>query len=308
MRVNLPEFKDRKELFSYLKSNRKQILAQKCSMPIKSDDGDNEPFIYGALAIKANNTEKIGAKKDSKAALKVVSKEDLNDDEIEVDVITNMAGWCDSYMDVLIPDCWKRTISEKGASNKQLIYHLKNHGEYWNGYTTDSIIGGNVKMSSKYLDLSMFNIESDIEQGQALIGSSIVKKKYDNKCFHLYSDDEIKQHSIGLRYLKIHLCMNSDDDEHQYEKENWDKYIGFVINKEKVEGRGYFFAVTEIKLLEYSAVLYGANELTTVQSTGKSSGQPSKDINHEPSKDIQEDEAKKANAKLKERKDYLLNR
>jgi len=278
MRVLVPENLKGNALFSYLKTNRKQIIAQKCSAPIKTDDDQSylETFNHGCLSIKTNNEQKLG----SKVNKSIISKmDDMNDDEVQVDVIANMAGYCDSYMDVLIPDCWQRTISEKGASNKQLIYHLKNHQ-----YSTDSIVGGNVQMASKYIDLNVFNLESDLKQGQALIGSSIVKKKYDSKCYHLYCDDEVKQHSIGLRYIKISLCMNSKEEEHQYEKENWDKYIKYVINKDKVEGRGYFWAVTEIKLLEYSTVLYGANELTTVHGSNKD--EPSKDI-HEPSKDIQ---------------------
>lgn len=276
MRVLIPEHLKGKELFNYLKKNRKEIIVQKCSTPHKSDE-----FEYGCIELKANSKDKIG----QKVSKTISVKEDLADDEIQVDAIANMAGWCDSYMDVLIPDCWNRTISERGASNKQLIYHLKNHGDRWNGYRTDDIIGGNVQMSSKYIDLNVFNIDSDLKQGQALIGSSLVKKKYDSKCYHLYCDDEVKQHSIGLRYLKISLCMNSEEEEYQYEKENWDKYYKYVINKDKVDGRGYFWAVTEIKLLEYSAVLYGANELTTVQ--GSSKQEPSKDILEEPSKDIQ---------------------
>lgn len=268
MRVLIPEFKSRPELFAHLKSNRKSLIAQKSSSQITSD-----VFDYGAISLAAKDVSFIG----KSVTKSVQAKEDLGTDEIQVDVVTNMAGWCDSYMDVLIPDCWDKTIKEKGASNKQLIYHLKNHVS-----STDAIIGGDVKMSSKYIDLAQFNIESDISQGQALIGSSIVKKKYDAKCYHLYSDDEIKQHSIGLRYIQIMLCMNSDDDEYKYEKENWDKYYKYVINKNKVDGRGYFWAVTEIKLLEYSAVLYGANELTTVQSTGKS--EPSKDTLIDPLK------------------------
>lgn len=286
MRVAIPENLVQKELFNYLKSNRKLIIAQKCSTPHKSDE-----FDFGAIELRANAKEKIGAKVSKSFAL----KDDLMDDEVGVDIVTNMAGWCDSYMDVLIPDCWDRTIAEKGASNKQLIYHLKNHGDVWNGYTTDHIIGSNVQMSSKWIDLSQFNIESDIKQGQALIGSSIVKKKYDSKCFHLYSDDEIKQHSIGLRYIKIFLCMNSNEEEHTYEKENWDKYYKYVINKDKVDGRGYFWAVTEIKLFEYSAVLFGANELTTVQATSKT--EPLKGIQDEPSEDIL----------LQAKREYLLN-
>lgn len=273
MRVAIKDFKTKGDLFAYLKANRKSLIKQKCSAPIKSDN-----FDYGCIEIKANSREKIG-KGVSKS---IVLKEELGDDEIQVDAIANMAGWCDSHMDVLIPDSWKTTISEKGASGKQLIYHLKNHD-----YTTDAIVGGNVTMRSEYLDLSIFNLNSKLKKGQALIGSSLVKKKYDKKAFELYSDDEIKQHSIGLRYIRIFLCINSNDEDHKQEKDNWDKYIKHVINKDKVEDKGFFWAVTEIKLFEYSAVLFGSNELTTVIEESKS--EPSKDTStkdlDEPSED-----------------------
>lgn len=253
MRVVIPEFKNKKQLFAYLKENKKQLLKQKCATPIKSD-----VFDFGCIEIKINDPEKV-----SGLVKKTVTKlDELKDDELQVSAIANMAGWCDSHMDVLIPDSWAETIKEKGASNKQLIYHLKNHN-----YTTDAIIGGNIQMRSEWLDLSIFNIESDLKQGQALIGDSLVKKDYDKKCFKLYRDDEIKQHSIGLRYIRLYLCLDSEDEDNVVEKENWNKYYPFVINKNKVDDKGYFWAVTEIKLLEYSAVLFGSNELTTVQST-----------------------------------------
>ena len=276
MRVKIPEFQKKNDLFAYLKSNRKDLIAKKRSTPIRSD-----VFDYGCTKITAKDLAFIGKNvKKSKPTLKVEGDDSLGKGEIGVDVITNMAGWCDSYMDVLIPDCWNKTISERGASGKQLIYHLKNHGDYWDGYTTDHVIGGNVQMSSKWVDLAQFNIESDLTQGQALIGSSVVKEKYDEKCFYLYSDDEVKQHSIGLRYIQLELCINSEEDEYRTEKENWEKFYKYVINKAKVDGRGFFWAVPEIKLLEYSAVLYGANELTTVQSTSKT--EPLKDTPKEP--------------------------
>jgi hypothetical protein len=43
---------------------------------------------------------------------------------------------------------------------------------------------------------------SDIKKAQALMMSSTVCKKYDEKAFYLYEDHEIKQHSIGLQYVK----------------------------------------------------------------------------------------------------------
>lgn len=279
MRVVLPKFKNNKEAFVYLKTNKDRLLTQKCQAPIKT-----EVFDYGCLSIKAKDKKSIG-----KGVTKQVGEnENLNDNELEVDAIANMAGWCDSFMDVLIPDNWKETIRVKGASGKQLIYHLKNHH-----YSTDAIVGGEVKMRSEWLNLSIFNIEeTDLKQGQALIGNSIVKRKYDSKTYELYADDEVKQHSIGLRYIRLFLCINDDDDDFVIEKEHWDKYYKFVINKDKVDNKGFFWAVTEIKLLEYSAVLFGANELTTVQSTSKKIEPPESTPKQKSSEDTSKEAAK----------------
>jgi hypothetical protein len=42
----------------------------------------------------------------------------------------------------------------------------------------------------------------------------------------------------------------------------WNKYFAQAINKDVATSCGYFWVVYEIKLLEVSAVLWGANELT----------------------------------------------
>ena len=266
MRVAIPEFDTKKELFAYLKSNQKDIISEKKRMPIKADNCS-----YGCTEIKVNDKSKIG-----KDVVKMTGQDSsLKEGEAAVKVVGNMHGWCDSYMDVLIKGSADKTIKDKGASNKQLLYHLKNHE-----HTTDGIVGGNVSASVEEMSLKDFNIETDLDTAEALIVSSIVKKKYDSKAYHLYLDDEIKQHSIGLKYIKIYMCVNSDEDEYGFEKENWDKYYKQVINKNKVDDKGFFWAVVEYKLLENSCVLYGANELTPVTEVSK---------NIEPSDNVKED-------------------
>lgn len=273
MRVGIPEFADKKQLFSYLKSNEKDLIFKKKSMPIKSEVVPE--LAYGCVGITAKTKDKVG-----KSVTKMVGEDsNLKDGELKADVLANMAGWCDSYDDVLIPKCYNKTISSVGASNKQLIYHLKNHF-----HSTDGIVGGNVMMSTRDIDLSIFNLKTDLKTSEGLIGSSVVRKKYCLKTYDLYLDDEIKQHSIGLQYVKIYLCINSEDEEYKEELSNYNKYYKYIINKEKVDKQGFFWAVTEIKLLEYSAVLWGASELTTVQETSKNI-EPSEDLDtqkHEP--------------------------
>ena len=210
-------------------------------MPIKSD-----LFDWGCLPVN----EKQTLKEDGTA---------LMPNEIEVNAIANLSGWCDSYMDVMIKDSWKKTIQDKS-----IVYHLKNHR-----YSTDDIVGKNPELYTKNFDVSYFGITSDVSKAQALMMRSIVSKEYDEKTYFLYRDNQIKQHSIGLRYIQIKLCIDSDIEDDKVYKENWDKYYSSVINKDLVDKYGYFFAVVEAKILENSCVLFGANENTGVYSTSE---------------------------------------
>ena len=71
---------------------------------------------------------------------------------------------------------------------------------------------------------------------------------------------KINQHSIGLMYISLGLCINNKD--YLPEFELWGKYYDKVINKDVVDEAGYFWIVPEIKVLENSCVLFGSNELT----------------------------------------------
>lgn len=241
MRVVIPEFKTKSEAFVYLKANEKSIIKTKTSMPIKSDI-----YEYGCLPVNQKQT----IKEDGEL---------LNPNEIEVNAIANLSGWCDSYMDVMIKDNWKKTITDKS-----IVYHLKNHK-----YSTDDIVGKDPELYTKLFDLAYFGIESDVTKAQALMMRSVVTKEYDEKTFYLYRDNQIKQHSIGLRYIIIKLCIDSPEEEDKQYKEQWDKFYPQVINKDKVDAKGYFWAVVESKILENSCVLFGANEHTGVLSTSK---------------------------------------
>lgn len=241
MRVKIPALADKTATFAYLRKNVSQIIAQKKSLPIKSDI-----FDWGCLPV---NT-KSQIKEDGSM---------LGPDEIEVNAIANLSGWCDSYMDVMIKDNWNKTISDKA-----IVYHLKNHE-----YSTDDIVGKNPELYTKIMPMEYFGIKSDVQKAQALMMRSVVPRSYDSKTFLLYQDGQIKQHSIGLRYLQIALCLNSSLEEDVSYKKSWDKYYHIVINKDVVDNYGYFFAVIESQILENSAVLFGANTNTGVYSTSE---------------------------------------
>lgn len=271
MRVKIPEFGERKDLFAYLRKNADKIIGQKKSMSIKSDDLE---FGYSVISAKKRFGAKANVPKDPVA--------EEFDGELPVEVIANMAGWCDSYMDVMIKDNWNKSISDLGASGQKLVYHLKDHGTNYQ-YTTDSIVGKQVELFTQMVDLSIFNFKSDIKKAQALMMRSLVCEDYDEKVYNLYEDGEVKQHSIGLKYIKLYLCIDSVEPEDTMYKENWDKYYSSVINKDLVDSKGYFWAVVEAAILEVSVVLFGANILTPVTSTGL----PEADTENEPPKSTQ---------------------
>jgi hypothetical protein len=271
--VPIPEFSTKADMFSYLRKNADKIIAQKKAFPTTSDDLE---FGY-SISTPVKTEKPAGATKEAGT-----TEDDSIDGELPVDIISNMSGWCDSHMDVMIKDNWNKSINDTGASGQKLIYHMKNHGTFYQ-YTTDAIIGKDPVLYTKTIDLTRFSFSSDIKKAQALMMSSTVMKEYDEKCYYLYRDKQIKQHSIGLQYIKIYLCIDSTEEEDAMYKENWDKYYPQVINKDKVDSKGYFWAVTESRILEVSAVLFGSNELTPVDSTGKSTPfQPSADTEEKP--------------------------
>lgn len=276
MKNLVPKFGSKDELFSFLRTNKSKLIAQKKAMPTTSD---NLEFGYSkslpAVAFKTKHVSRKAASADG--------ADDPETEEIAVDIIANMSGWCDSQRDVMIKDSWTKSINDVGASGQKLIYHLKNHGG-----TLDDIIGRDPSLYTKDLDLSMFNFTSDIKKAQALMMSSTVCEDYDCKVYNLYEDQQIKQHSIGLQYVRILLCLDSKNEEDAEEKKNWDKYYPQVINKDAVDEFGYFWAVTECKIFEVSAVLFGANILTPVYSIS----QPSDDTEEQPPKGTATPESK----------------
>lgn len=263
MRVSIPEFATKKDLFDYLKSNEKELISQKKCLPIKSEasNGGCESISYAKLE---GSTKSEG--------FKALEDTELKAGEIRVKAFANTIGWCDSHMDVLIRDSALKTINDKGASNQVLFYHLKDHE-----HSTEGIIGRDAKASLEDVSLGRFNIDSDIKTTQVIMGSSIVSKDYDKKAYLLYSDNQIKQHSIGLQYVKLYLCIDSEEAEDAVYKDNWEKYYNQVINKDKVDSAGFFWAVTQIRLLEFSAVLFGSNVLSPTEEVSKTSSEPLKD-------------------------------
>ena len=83
MRVTIPSFSTKKELFSYLKINSKDIISNKSMLKVESDS-----FDYGCVEIQSNDKSLIG-----ESVVKMTGQDiSLKDGEVKVKVIANMHG------------------------------------------------------------------------------------------------------------------------------------------------------------------------------------------------------------------------
>lgn len=241
MRVDIPIFETKNELFAYLKENKRTLISKKKSMPIFTDTVKASPLPIHtkhlkATAVKADNSEAV----------------EIDKGRLRVRVVANAHNMIDSHMDVLLTDSAKKTLKER----KGLIPHLKDHI-----HQTSAEIGEVVDITLEDVLLSELGYNS-AGKTQCVIFTTDIIKEFCEKSFARYKNKRANQHSIGLQYVKLYLCINSDEPEYTAEKENFDKYYSQVINKEVADEMGYFWAVTEYKLIENSMVLFGSNPYT----------------------------------------------
>jgi|SRR6185437_4674543 len=240
-----------KPLFDYLKTNKEALIAEKKSIVKHADPFSWSPEISRMKITKDGSIIKADATGDGDLDGDADGGTMIPDDEsVHVTVVANTANWCDSQLDVLIPDCWKSSIKQR----KGMIPHLHDHI-----HQIEAKIGEVAKIYSKDMKLTDLGLNQS-GTTQVLIFETDVMASYNEKIFNQYKLGKINQHSIGLQYVKISLCINDKDSEKEYDF--WNKYYPQIINKDVVDARGYFWVVTEIKLLENSCVLFGSNELT----------------------------------------------
>ena len=202
---------------------------------------------------------------------KAVAGEVSNDaNSVRVKVVANTANFCDSHMDVLLADCWAKSIKER----KGMIPHLHDHI-----HRLDAKVGDVVNIYSQEMSLSELGINKT-GSTQSLIFETDIKREYNEHIFKQYKAGRINQHSIGLQYVKLGLAVNDEESTAEYEL--WNKYIDQVINKEYVESKGFFWVVPEIKLFENSAVLFGSNSLTPTLDVKTTDIEPFDDTQNQP--------------------------
>ena len=228
--TDLSKFTTKDELFSFLKENKEALIAEK-KFELKKADA----FHTNAW---------ISHKSDSQKAINAT-------DKLGVRVVINTTNLMDSHDDVHIDGLWNKTITEK----KQL-YLLQEHKMSFDHIISSEINPAIMNMSWKDLG---YNMEG---QTQALIFDAQIEHKRNPFMFDQYKNGYVSNHSVGMRYVKLYLAINDTRSEYATEKDVWDKYYTMIANKEVADEKGYFWAVTEAKLVEGSAVPMGSNFAT----------------------------------------------
>jgi len=224
------------ELWKYSKDNKSFLIAQKKSATKMCDSTIyiSETFSKEGEAIKNNE---VTAEMDFKS--------------IKVKSVINTTGLLDSHNDVHIKGLWKKSISEVKS-----LYLLQEHK-----MTFSNIISDNVTASAKNLSWEKLGYNF-LGNTEALIFDSVVDKDRNPYMFNQYLKGWVKNHSVGMRYVSMVLCINSDEKYYTEEKANYDKYYSEIVNKEQSDLKGMFWAVTEAKIVEGSAVPIGSNYAT----------------------------------------------
>lgn len=179
-----------------------------------------------------------------------IQKNADTDSEIFRTVVGNTYNYLDSHEDVHIPGLFTKSIKE----NKSSILHLHDHV-----HQLDAQVGKALDIYEK--DLSWKDVGLEISgTTTALLMDSRIEKNRNANIFQDYRDNLIQQHSVGMQYVKIDLAVNDPEEKEEFTV--WERYKDQIINIDKAEELGYFWAVTEAKLIEISCVIQGSNDLT----------------------------------------------
>jgi hypothetical protein len=211
------------------------------------------------------------------------TSEDINPNVLQAKLVINTTNIIDSHRDCHIPNLWTKSLQET-----KVLYLLQEHDMDFDKVIADSIQDG-LKAYTQSVSWSKLGYTYE-GKTQALIFDTQIKKDVNPFMFDMYKKNRVYNHSVGMRYVKIFLCADRNEAEYSQEKENWNKYYPLVVNKEKAQEKGYFWAVTEAKVIEGSAVIKGSNECTPVMEIefGKEAVKDTSNQNtNEPSNDTQ---------------------
>jgi len=258
-----PTFANKSEEIKWMVENKEFLISQKKS------------------AVKHADIINFSPELTTKESTNKAESTDMLDNRLRVKAVINTTGLIDSHMDLHIDGIWTKSLKEQSY-----LLWLQEHECEFEYIIADSK-NDELKASAKTMswkDLG-FNFEGNT---QALIFDAKLNKERNEFMYKQYANGWVMNHSVGMRYVKLYLCVDSNEPEYASEKDAWDKYYPLVVNKEVADQRGYFWAVTEAKIVEGSAVVKGSNYATPTLSVSNKNIEAVDDTSKtEPSDDTQ---------------------
>jgi len=172
-------------------------------------------------------------------------------------IIANTYNYMDSHGDVHLNGLFSKSLQET-----KKIFFLHDHK-----FEVTAQIGTTMKAYEQDGRFLYFGYNSPLDT-QALLLDVSIDKAMNELVFNQYKDQQINQHSVGMYYVKVDLAADNKQDIAAYEL--YHRLLPSIANADEVSKQGYFFAVSEAKLKEVSAVLMGSNPLTGVFDNNKS--------------------------------------
>jgi hypothetical protein len=227
--MKLPEFNSKEDRIKYLVENKSRLIRLKKAETKYAD----------VVGLPSGGAKLFTNKADTDT-----------DSNISRTLVLNTYNWMDSHDDVHMKGVFTKSIKENGDK----VLHLHDHL-----FQLTAQVGKVQKVYESTIPWSSLGVDYKGDANVLLMDSDIRKSMNEN-IFDQYKEGSIQQHSVGMQYVKLELAIN--DDSYEDEHKIWKQYIGDVVNADKADEVGYFWAVTEAKLIEGSAVIRGSNELT----------------------------------------------
>jgi hypothetical protein len=251
--ITVPADLQQKELLRFLVENKALLIAEK-KAAIKHAD---------AVSVASDFSRKYFIDKEGKLAKASADGQAAATPEgmDTVLCVINTTNWMDSHSDVHIPGIWNKSLKD----NKVML-HLQEHNMAFICVISDESKGYTERLTWKELGLDIPGVTEALIFASPLTGRNPYMEEQYRKGF-------VKNHSVGMRYVVIKMCINEPEDEYYKEEyANWVQYAPMVANIDEAEKQGYFWAILEAKIIEGSAVVKGSNIITPTR--GFKSAQP----------------------------------
>lgn len=249
--VTVPEGLAKKELLKFLVENKATIVAEKKTELKRSD----------VIMIPTDISARYSIDKEGKLVKAAPATPMAGGGLSTVLCVINTTNWMDSHSDVHIPGIWNKSLKDNAS-----FLHLQEHIMAFTHIISDESKGYTQQMTWKELGYDFPGSTEALVFATPFTGRNAYMEDQYRKGF-------VKNHSVGMRYVVIKLCVNEPDDEYYKEEyANWVQYSPMVINLADAEDQGFFWAVLEAKIIEGSAVPAGSNIITP--TLGFKSAQP----------------------------------